>query len=135
MRVFFYGLFMDETRLRELGLSPTHARVGLVQGYALHIGQRALLVRRPDTQAYGVTMSLSDHEIAMLYSTPGVEDYKPTEILVTYEDGATETVTVYNLAPQNATGSNTSYARSLAAVAQRLNFPKAYIKAIQRAAE
>ena len=43
---FFYGLFMDQTLLKSLGIKAQSPRAGSVPGHALRIGQRAAQFRR-----------------------------------------------------------------------------------------
>ena len=71
--VFFYGLFMDADALRSKGAHPANVRLAAVPGYSIRIGNRATLVREPGASAYGVLMDLPPHEIAALYSGPGLE--------------------------------------------------------------
>ena len=58
--VFFYGLFMDETLLREKGFQPTSPELGYIEHYALRIGERATLVKIVGQRAYGAIMGLSE---------------------------------------------------------------------------
>ena len=58
MRVFFYGLFMDEHVLAGKGIEPSKVDLGFVDGYALRIGERATLVRRAGERAYGAAMDI-----------------------------------------------------------------------------
>ena len=48
VRVFFYGLFMDESLLATKGIEPSEVNLNFVDGYGLHIGERATLIRRQD---------------------------------------------------------------------------------------
>lgn len=66
MKIFFYGLFMDESLLARKGIVPAEANPGFVEGFGLHIGERATLVRRPDSRAYGVMMDIAPGEAADL---------------------------------------------------------------------
>ena len=59
MKVFFYGLFMDETLLTEQGLQPQHSEIGFLKGYQLKIANRATLIPRAESRAYGVVMEIT----------------------------------------------------------------------------
>ncbi len=47
---------MDESLLATKGIRPSEVNLGFVDGYGLRIGERATLVRRPDSRAYGAMM-------------------------------------------------------------------------------
>ncbi len=133
MRVFFYGLFMDESLLATKGIEPSEVSLGFVDGYGLRIGERATLVRRPDSRAYGATMDIAPGEATALYAEDSVADYLPETVLVELMDGRQVEATCYNLPSDKVTGANTEYAESLLEVATRLNFPDAYLDQIRQA--
>src|SRR5688572_19608651 len=95
---FFYGLYMDDAVLAGAGVKPRAPRKACAHGYALHIGQRATLVKAPSSIAWGVVYSLTPDDLAVLYGAPGLEVYRPEEIEVTLENRAIIPVRVYNLA-------------------------------------
>jgi hypothetical protein len=122
--IFFYGLFMDENVLRAKGVEPRAARRAVVRDYQLKIGQRAMLVRQPSSQAYGMVYTLSESEIDSLYSEPGLEMYHPEIVVVTFEDGSSSEVTMFNLSDDTDTGEpNLQYAARLRLLLNRLGFP------------
>ena len=45
--IFFYGLFMEQRLLTEKGLHPEVIGPAVLQGYRIHIGERATLLRSP----------------------------------------------------------------------------------------
>ena len=59
VRVFFYGLFMDETILAEKGVTPSWATSGFVDGFRLYIGKRATLVREANSRSWGVMVDIA----------------------------------------------------------------------------
>lgn len=132
MRVFFYGLFMDEKLLAAKGIKPANPRVGFVDGYALIIGDRATLVRRPNGRSYGVLMDIASHEAAELYAEDSVADYVPEPVSVEFRDGTQVEATCYNLPGGAAHATNEVYAESLLKVAKRLGFPESYIDQIRQ---
>ncbi len=133
VRIFFYGLFMDERLLATKGIEPVEVSLGFVDGYALRIGERATLVRRPDSRAYGAMMEITPGEVAELYAEESVADYVPEPVIVQLMDGTRVEATCYNLPADKVTGANKNYAASLLDVATRLNFPDAYLEQIRRA--
>jgi hypothetical protein len=95
--IFFYGLFMDESVLRAKGVEARAARRAVVRDYQLKIGQRAMLVRQPSSQAYGMVYTLTDDEIDSLYNEPGLEMYHPEVVVATFEDGSSSEVITFNV--------------------------------------
>ena len=132
MRVFFYGLFMDEDLLKAKGIQSAETRVGFVNGHRLRIGERATLVRHPDGRAYGVVMEIAIGDAKALYAEDGVADYLPEPVTVELMDGTRVAATCYNLPGDRVTGANKEYADSLLGVAIRLGFPDAYLDQIRR---
>ena len=133
MRVFFYGLFMDESLLMTKGIKPNKVSVGFVDGYSLRIGERATLVRRPDGRAYGAVMEIAPGEAKELYAEDSVADYLPGPVTVNLMDGTQVEATCYNLPGDKITGANKDYADSLLDVAIRLGFPDSYLDQIRHA--
>ena len=133
MRVFFYGLFMDERLLAAKGIKPSQVNLGFVDGYGLRIGERATLVRRPDSRAYGAVMDIAPGEAAELYAEESVADYLPEPVVVELMDGTQVEAACYNLPEDKVTGANEEYAKSLLDVATRLDFPDSYLDQIRQA--
>ena len=133
MRVFFYGLFMDESLLATKGIEPSEVKLGFVHGYALRIGERATLVRRPDSRAYGALMDIAPSEAADLYAEDSVRDYLPEPVIVELMDGTKVEATCYNLPGDKVTGANKKYAEALLEVATKLDFPDSYLEQIRQA--
>src|SRR5688572_16521767 len=107
-------------------------RKACAHGYALHIGQRATLVKAPGSIAWGVVYSLTPDDLAVLYGAPGLEVYRPEEIEVTLENRAIIPVRVYNLAQAPAPDErNPDYAEKLKAAMTRLGFPARYVASIE----
>jgi hypothetical protein len=122
--IFFYGLFMDENLLRAKGVEPRQPRRAAVRDYQLKIGQRAMLVREPSAQAYGMVYALSESEIESLYSEAGLERYHPELVVATFEDGSVSEVTTFNLSRESASEEpNLAYAAKLRLVLESLGFP------------
>ena len=132
MRVFFYGLFMDAGLLATKGIVPAGAEVGFADGYALRMGERATLVRRPGSRAYGVVMEIAPSALEGLYAEASVAEYVPEPVIVELKDGARVEATCYNLPGDRVTGANQDYAVSLLDVATRLGFPDSYLDQIRR---
>ena len=135
MNIFFYGLFMDERLLVKKGIKPTGIRVGFVDGYGLHIGERATLLHRPNDCAYGTMMDIAPNEATRLYAEDSVADYLPEPVTVELMDGTQVEAICYNLPSAKITGTNKDYAESLLKVASRLGFPDSYLDQIRQARE
>lgn len=133
MRVFFYGLFMDERLLATKGIEPSEVSLGFVDGYGLRIGERATLVRHPDSRAYGAMMEIAPGDATELYAEDSVADYLPEPVIVELMDGTQVEATCYNLPGGKVTGANREYAESLLDVATRLDFPDSYLDQIRQA--
>lgn len=133
MRVFFYGLFMDEDLLATKGIESSETEIGFVDGYGLRIGERATLVRHPGSRAYGVMMDIAASEAAELYAEESVADYLPEPVIVELTNGTQVQATCYNLPGVEVAGANNEYAESLLEVATRLGLPESYLDQIRRA--
>jgi len=133
VRVFFYGLFMDEGLLATKGIRPTDVIVGFVDGYELRIGERATLVRRPNGRAFGALMDIASNEATELYAQDSVADYLPEPVTVELMDGRKLEATCYNLPDAKVTGTDIDYAESLLQVAGRLGLPDSYLDEIRLA--
>lgn len=133
MNVFFYGLFMDETLLAAKGIEPSEVNLGVVRGYALRIGERATLTRCQGGRTYGSVMRIAAGEVAELYSEESVADYVPETVTVELMDGARVEASSYILPAGKVSGTNRKYAKSLLALATRLDFPDAYLDEIRLA--
>ena len=129
--VFFYGLFMDPSLLREMGLHPMDVRIASLQGYQLRIGERATLIDIPRSRAYGTVMTLHQDELAALYAGRGVEDYVPIEVEVQLRNGNCLVAVSYVLPKILLAGSNSEYAKKLAAVARDLGLGDDYVAEIE----
>ena len=135
MRVFFYGLFMDEAILAQKGIKSRNPVVGFLDGYALSIGERATLLPENDGRAYGLVIEVPSRDVDALYSEDSVADYLPEKVTVVLADGSNVEATCYNLPGEKVTGTNKTYAASLLELAIRMEFPATYIDEIRRFAE
>ena len=133
MKVFFYGLFMDEGLLAKKGIVPSDAVVGYVDGFSLRIGERATLLRFAGTRAYGVMMEISSVEVKNLYSESSVADYVPEPVTVQLVDGSQVEASCYILPGDKITGTNKGYAEALLDVAKELDLPESYLGEIRQA--
>ncbi len=125
--VFFYGLFMDESLLKEKGFHPTAPELAYVEGFGLRIGERATLFECAGQRSYGTIMSLSEDELGKLYSGPGVGEYIPENVTAHVIVGGTRSVLSYNLPRDKLIGKNREYAKSLTQIATKVGLPESYI--------
>ena len=130
--VFFYGLFMDETLLREKGLSPEGRRPACVEDFRLVIGERATLVPSAGGEAHGVLFSLTPGEVDALYSEESVSAYRPEAVCAQLADGSVVPALCFNLpAAPAASERNPLYASKLRELAARLGLPADYVSSIR----
>ena len=129
--VFFYGLFMDESILRDQGLQPQRAERASVDGFALQIGQRATLVPSVGSSVYGMVFSLTLSELSRLYSEPGVQASRPHAVLARLPDGQCIPALCYSLPSPSQSEANPEYAAKLRAVAEKVRLPRAYIDSLR----
>jgi hypothetical protein len=129
--VFFYGLFMEESALREKGIRPAHARRASVDGFSLRLGARATLIPDAAKCVHGMLMSLTHRELDLLYAEPSVAAYRPEAVIASLPDGGSIAALCFNL-PMVPTGvqSNSDYAARLQAVARKLGLPESYVATI-----
>lgn len=134
VEVFFYGLFMDRVLLESKGARPTDVRFAAIQDHALRLGTRAAVVPSPGAVVHGLLMKLSHADLALLYSDPGVQAYRPEPVLALTRDGAQVAALCYNLEdPPPPDERNEEYARKLIALAARIGLPQDYVMSIARA--
>lgn len=130
--VFFYGLFMDESLLREKGLSPEGRRPACVENFRLVVGARATLVPSADGEVHGVIFSLTHSEVDALYSEDSVSAYRPEAVCAQLADGTAVPALCFNLPAPPAEGErNPLYASKLRELAARLGLPPAYVSSIR----
>ena len=132
--VFFYGLFMDEALLESKGIRPAAAQIGYVDGFSLHIGERATLLPDAGARAWGVLMQLDAGDVASLYSDRSVADYVAVPVVVNLGNGERIAAVCYNLPAEKLTGTNPTYAAALLSLARRLDLPDEYLATIAAAA-
>lgn len=130
--MFFYGLFMDEARLKKKGIASSSTQVGFVEGYGICIGQRATLMRRPGSRAYGAIMEIPSRQVTELYGEESVADYLPEPVMVELVDGTRLEAICYNLPADKAAGTNNDYVDSLLALATRIGLPESYLDQIRK---
>ncbi|MGB5625106.1 MAG: gamma-glutamylcyclotransferase family protein [Woeseiaceae bacterium] len=133
MRVFFYGLFMDESLLSTKGIRPVDVRLGFIDGYSLCIGERATLMPCRGGRAYGTIMDIAADEVTNLYAVESVADYLPETVTVGLADGTRVDATCYNLPADKVAAANQGYAAQLLDLATRLDFPGSYVDQIRSA--
>jgi len=131
--IFFYGLFMDESLLASKGVHPTDPTIGYVDGFGLHIGERATLLPEANNRAYGVLMKINSEDAAALYSEQSVADYVAEPVVVNLPGNTHVSAVCYNLPAAGLTGTNPEYAAALLALAIKLGLPDSYLGHIRKA--
>jgi len=133
IRVFFYGLFMDESLLASKDVRPTESTIGYVDGFSLHIGKRATLLPEANSRAYGVLMKITSEGAAALYSEQSVADYVAEPVVVKLPGNIQVSAVCYNLPAARLTGTNPEYAAALLTLATKLGLPDSYLGHIRNA--
>ncbi len=131
-KIFFYGLFMDQSLLTEKDLHTEMIGPAVLLDYRIHIGERATLLPSSSSRAYGIVMELNDPEARALYSEPSVRQYIPERVQVELLDtGEAVEVYCYNLPRElGLAGTNPAYATQLSQLAEALQFDSAYVEEI-----
>jgi gamma-glutamyl AIG2-like cyclotransferase len=130
--VFFYGLFMDESLLREKGMNPQNRRMASLENFSLVIGDRASLVPSAGGTVYGVLFSLTHSELDTLYSEDSVATYRPEAVLANLDDGSVVSAVCFTLpTPPSTNERNPQYAAKLRDLASRIGLPPGYVSTIK----
>ncbi len=129
--VFFYGLFMDQDVLKEMGYNPQNVRLAHLMDYRLVIGDKATLVPCEGACTYGTVIDLEHREVEALYSSDGVVDYVARKVLVGTDADDPIAVISYVLPRDKVSGRNRSYVHKLVSIAMQLHLPESYIKEIE----
>lgn len=131
INVFFYGLFMDAELLQSKGVVPKNKVSAQLQGYSLRIGNRATLIPEANKSVYGILMSLTHHEIDLLYAEESLKAYRPEPVTIHTKDERTLPALCFNLIePPAPYERNEEYARKLKLVAIQYGFPEEYVNSI-----
>jgi hypothetical protein len=128
--IFFYGLFVDERRVRAAGFTPVAVGPAVLTDYALSIESRATLDSQSGAKSYGVVMGLPDEETTALYSEPSVADYIAEQVTANILETATvRECWCYNLpATRHHTPANSAYRAELSQLLTKLSFPREYVR-------
>ena len=130
--VFFYGLFMDVRILRKNQGLSANPRRAYVEGFGIRIGDRATLVPDARSRSFGMLMGMTRAELDLLYSAPGLEDFRAEAVLAQVIDGPAVPALCYNLptAPSEEQR-NPEYATRLQGILSELGFPAEYIDSLR----
>lgn len=131
-KIFFYGLFMDQTLLTKKGFHPKPVGPAVLRDYRIHIGERATLLPSDSNRAYGILMELSDQEARALYAEPSVREYERELVQVELLDSKeVAEAYCYNLPRElGLAGTNPAYATELSQLVEALGFDSAYVREI-----
>lgn len=131
MKIFFYGLFMDEDILRNKGIHISDQQTGFLKDHTIKITERANLVSSMGDKVFGSVMEISEDDVKQLYSQPDVSEYFPEEFSIVTDTGETVTATCYILPHTDGTLMNQAYAKALYELAERKKFPAAYLERLK----
>lgn len=126
--IFFYGLYMEEDRLRSMGVEPRHPKVGSISGHKVRLGQRGSIQRHPEGRVWGIVFQLTHNEITKLYPEAGLKDYVPEAVKVELSTGETIAALCFvTLSPADENEVNLSYVIKLADALQKWGLPYAQL--------
>lgn len=123
---------MDKALLLQQGIAVGDISPGYVEGFTLHIGERATLLPFINGRVYGLVMDLYPDDVKKLYSEPSVADYVSESVTVFLSDTDSIEAVCFNLPADKISGTNKAYAKSLYGLAHRLGFPEHYLDQIKR---
>ena len=126
---------MDESLLASKGVCTATPTVGYVDGYRLCIGERATLLPKLNSRAYGVLMNVAPGDVATLYSEPTVADYVAESVVVTLPVDNQVPAVCYNLPAEKLIGTNTDYAAELLLLATEIGLPESHLRQIRDACQ
>lgn len=122
--IFFYGLYMDEDRLRAMGVEPRLAQKGRLDGYKVRLGRRGSIQRSAGGATWGVIFKLKHDEIKRLYADAGLTEYVPEAVQIEIADGEKVAALCYvTLTPANDNEVNLSYVIKLADALRKWELP------------
>ena len=129
--VFFYGLFMDDTLLREKGIHAQNRRLAALDDYALRIGPRATLVPQAGGRVHGLLALLTHDEVAALYADGSVSAYRAEAVTAKTADGRAIPALCFNIPNPQLTGEvDPAYVARLKELALRVGLPPSYVASI-----
>ncbi len=122
---------MDQSLLVAQGCRPVVIGGAEVQGYRIHIGERATMLADPSGRVLGVVMELAEEEARRLYAEPSVRDYLPQRVRAKLQSsGQWVDADCYILDENFVTGTNPAYAKKLAELSKSLGFEQSYCEEI-----
>lgn len=120
--VFFYGLNMDADLLASRGVMPRAARVVFIDGFRVQLGAKAMLLRSPDSRAYGMLFELTHGEMDTLYQD--LHEYRAEPFLAVSADGeASAVISMVHIDPPVDSSPIPDYASRWNALVARLGLP------------
>src|SRR2546422_2967096 len=102
VEVFFYGSYMNQRVLAEVGLAPAYWEPASLAGFDIRIAPRANLITSPGHTVFGVLATATHRELDRLYAHARDvlgETYLPHPVLVQTRMGETRPALCY-IAPQ-----------------------------------
>jgi hypothetical protein len=134
VRVFFYGTFMDQSVLAELGIDSPAVVPARLNGYQLYIRPRVNLKHVDNSCVYGSIAEVTHAAIGRLYTelenSFGVK-YLPEAVLAETLDGAWQPVFCYIAGFMKEGAPAPDYIKQLAGCVRRLGLPEWYAAYIE----
>ena len=131
---FFYGSYMNLDVLREVQLVPAQHEVAQLDGFDIHIGPRANLVRSDRSCVWGLLATATHAELARLYAHAHDvlgETYLPEAVLTRTRDGTFRPALTY-ICPRMKRGPvDPAYVERIVRPAVALGFPIWYVERLR----
>jgi hypothetical protein len=130
VRVFFYGSYMNEAVLAEVGLRPEGFEVARLDGWDIRIAPRADLVPSDERCVYGVLTRAGHDELGRLYAHAQDvlgESYLPEAVLVQTRDGSWRTALCYVCHSMEPRDPEAAYVDRILEPARAFGFPAWYL--------
>lgn len=120
--VFFYGLNMDADVLSSKGVVPRAGRIVFIDGFMVKVGEKAMLLRSPNSRAYGMLFQLTHREVDLLYEE--LVDYRAEAFLaISANCEATAVISMVHINPPLNSNQVADYASRRSELAQKLGLP------------
>ena len=132
---FFYGSYINFDVLGEVDLLPEEHEVAVLHGYDLRIRPLANIVRRDETNVYGIVATATHAELDRLYREHALGvlggSYLPEAVLVETQNGASRPALCYIAHEMEDRPADPAYVERIAGPARRFGFPDWYVRKIE----
>jgi len=128
--VFFYGSFMDESKLTAIGLHPSRGEAAMLPGYKIFFQPMANLIVSEKDAVYGLLAQISHSELEKLYTDlfeKTKEKYYPVAVDVELDTGEFRPALCYIAEVGPEKKPRKEYLESIVNAAEQINISNEYI--------